>query len=74
MKNVKCLDRNENIQRGMYALYKEFGPVETRRFMSFTHPLKREDSVTRHRKWQDSVDPEEFIKEMRTAYKQTGKK
>ena len=73
MKAVKYLDEKKVIERGVKALHRELGPVEARRFIAMASH-KHEDSVSRHRKWQDSLDPEEFIKEMRAAYKQTGKK
>jgi hypothetical protein len=74
MKQVKCLDKHEVIERGIDALYKELGPVEARRFISFTHPPRREDSVTRHRRWQAGLDRDKFLNEMRLGYSKTRKK
>ena len=74
MKKIKGLDRHEVIERGIGALYKELGPAEARRFISLTHPSHREDSVARHRRWQASLDRDEFFIRMREAYVQARKK
>jgi len=74
MKTVKCLEPHENIERGMIALYKEFGPVETRRFMTFTHPTRREESVKRHRRWQATLNRKDVLDDMRAAYTGARKK
>ena len=68
MRLVKCLDKDEVIERGINALYKEFGPAETRRFMTLTHPKRSDDSVIRHRKRQRTISRNTILKEMRAAY------
>jgi hypothetical protein len=74
MKMVKGMEQSEVIERGVNALYKELGPAGTKRFIALTHPVKREESVARHRKWQARLNKEDFFKEMRDAYKKIGKK
>jgi hypothetical protein len=68
MKMIRGMDNQEVIERGVDALYKELGPAEARRFIALTHPQHRGDSVLKHRKWQASINTDQFIKEMRTAY------
>jgi hypothetical protein len=74
MKIMKGMEQSEVIERGVNALYKELGPAGTKRFIALTHPVKREESVARHRKWQARLKKEDFFKEMREAYKKIGKK
>jgi hypothetical protein len=59
---TKCLDKTEMIERGMNALYKELGPVETRRFITTVHDMPHDDSVKRHRRWQENLDEKAFVK------------
>jgi hypothetical protein len=73
MKTIKYLDEKDVIQRGIDALYKELGPVEARRFLSISRP-KHEDSVIRHRKWQASLNKDEFIKKVLSAHKEQARK
>ena len=67
MKAVKYLDEKKVIERGVKALHRELGPVEARRFIAMASH-KHEDSVSRHRKWQDSLDPEEFVRSIMAEY------
>ena len=69
MKAPKYLDQKTVIERGVKALHRELGPVEARRFIALAKH-KEEDSVTRHRKWQDSLDTEEFIAQIMSDYAQ----
>jgi hypothetical protein len=74
MKMIKGMEQREVIERGVDALYKELGPVEARRFISLTHSRNREDGVARHRKWQASLNKEDFFRERREAHTKAGKK
>lgn len=75
MKVIKYMEENEIVRRGVSALYKELGPMEARRFLTIRRPLQREDSVQRHRKWQASLDKDEFFKQVMKAHReQSGKK
>jgi hypothetical protein len=61
MKGVRQLAENKVIEKGMTALLKEIGPADTIRFLHIS-PQKREESVSRHRKWQKLLDKEKFFK------------
>ena len=74
MKKLKGLEQHEVIERGFGALYKEFGAAETRRFIALTHPARRDDSVARHRRWQASLDKNEFFNRIRKEYKKVAKR
>ena len=74
MKMTRGLEEHQNIEQGIDALYEKFGPAETRRFIALMHPHDREDSVIRHRKWQASLNKEEFLTRMRAAYSKARKK
>jgi len=74
MKMVKCMDRHELLEKGIDVLYKGLGPVEARRFMALAHPLQHDDSVKRHRRWQASLDKDEFLSRIKTAHEKTRKK
>jgi hypothetical protein len=73
MKTIKYMDEKDVIQRGIDALYKELGPVEARRFLSIRRP-PREDSVTRHRKWQAGLNKDEFFKKALSAHRDQARK
>ena len=68
MKAAKYLDEKKLIERGVKALHRELKPVEARRFIAMASH-KREDSVSRHRKWQEGLDEEEFICQIMADYK-----
>jgi hypothetical protein len=74
MKMVKCLDQRELLEKGIDALYKGLGPVEARRFMALTHPAQREDSVKRHRRWQASLEKDEFLARIKANHEKARKK
>ena len=74
MKMVKCLDQHDLLEKGIDVLYKELGPIEARRFMALSHPAKREDSVKRHRRWQASLNKEDFLARIRAAHAKARKK
>lgn len=65
---AKYMDEKKMIERGIKALHRELGPVEARRFIALAS-RKHEDSVTRHRKWQNRLDTEEFITDIMSEYK-----
>lgn len=69
MKTAKYLDKKNVIERGVKALHRELGPVEARRFIAMASH-KHGDSVARHRKWQRSLNAEEFISQIMAEYKE----
>lgn len=73
MKSVKYLEEEDVIRRGINALYKELGPVEARRFLSLGSK-PREDSVTRHRKWQAGLNKDEFFDRVMRAHRVSSRK
>ena len=74
MKMIKGMEQREVIERGVDALYKELGPAEARRFIALTHSRHHEGSVARHRRWQASLNKEDFFREMREAHAKARKK
>jgi len=75
MKMVKCLEQHKLIEKGVDALYKALGPVEARRFIALAQPrMKKEDSVQRHRRYEASLNEEEFLAEMEKAHYKACKK
>ncbi len=68
MKSAKFLDDKKVIERGVMALHKELGPIEASRFIAITG-VKHQDSVGEHRKWQESLNPDIFIKDVLNEYK-----
>jgi hypothetical protein len=67
MKAAKYIDEKNLIERGIKALHHELGPVEARRFLALAS-RKHEDSVTRHRKWQQSLDTDQFVRDIMAEY------
>ena len=63
MKPSEFIDENELYRKAMQLLYKNLGPVEASRFLSVVK-LKRIDSVKRHRQWQETLDKDQFFKEL----------
>ncbi len=55
MKTTRYLSEEELIERGLKALMKALGPVETTRFLSLKRSSRLE-SVRRHRRWQATLD------------------
>jgi hypothetical protein len=54
------LQEDEVVQRAVDALVEALGPIEAARFL--TLPRQRTlDSVTRHHRWQDSLDKDQFF-------------
>lgn len=62
MKTAKYMEEERVIRKGIEALMKELGPVETMRFMNIPRK-KRLESVKRHRQWQKLLNKEEFLDE-----------
>ena len=60
MKAAKSLSNEQVIEKGISALHRAIGPVGTRQFISMARP-KREDSVLRHRKWQEKLQKDDFF-------------
>jgi len=63
MKTQTLLPEEKNIQRGVQALMRALGPVETLRFLTLPR-RRRLESVRRHRKWQASLKQGEFFDEV----------
>lgn len=63
MRNVKYLDEEIVIKRGLEALVKELGPIEAMRFINIPKE-KRLESVKRHRKWQRLLNKDKFFEEI----------
>jgi hypothetical protein len=74
MKMIKGMEQQEILTQGIKALYDKLGPAEARRFIALTQSRNREDSVTRHCKWQEGLDKNEFLSQMRSAYAKARKK
>jgi hypothetical protein len=60
VKALKAMDDDKVIEKGMHALHQALGPTGTRRFITLARP-RGEDSVTRHRKWQEKLDKDVFF-------------
>lgn len=63
MKAIKYMDEEVIIKKGMEALLKELGPVETFRFINMPRE-KRDESVRRHKKWQKLLEKNKFFSEV----------
>ncbi len=71
MRAQALLSEEKNVQRGVEALLKALGPVETVRFL--TLPRRRLESVRRHRKWQATLKPEKFFDEVFGTRRRNGR-
>jgi hypothetical protein len=60
MKNVKYMDEDLVIRKGMDLLMKELGPLEAIRFINIPRETKI-DSVKRHRAWQQKLNKDMFF-------------
>ncbi len=63
MKNLKYLNEEDMLKKGIDILMKELGPVETARFLNLPRD-KRIESVKRHRDWQKSLKKDDFFNEI----------
>jgi len=60
MTTVRYLAEDELIRRAIEVLMTHLGPMETARFLSLPQ-ARRNESVRRHRLWQESLDKEQFF-------------
>jgi len=60
MKTSRYLTEDELIERGLSALTKALGPIETMRFLTLPR-ARRTESVKRHRRWQTTLDRKQFF-------------
>jgi len=60
MTHTKEIPDKELIAKGTEILFKELGYVDTIRYLSMPR-AQREESVKRHRKWQESLDKNIFF-------------
>lgn len=60
MKMLEYLPEDELVQRGLDALMKALGPIETTRFLTLSRGPHLE-SVKRHRQWQAALDQPLFF-------------
>jgi hypothetical protein len=60
MKTARYLTEDELIEKGVEALMKALGPVETARFLNMRR-AGRIESVKRHRRWQVKLDQKKFF-------------
>lgn len=63
MKDHTYLREDEMIRRAVSTLLETLGPVETARFLTLPRQ-RRLDSVTRHRRWQEALDKEQFFNQV----------
>jgi hypothetical protein len=60
---IRNLPEDRLIARGLSALIKELGPVETTRFLTLRRSA-RLDSVKRHRRWQQGLKQNRFFDQL----------
>ena len=60
MKIATFLSDEDLIEKAANILVEKLGEVEATRFFAMSQQ-KREESVSRHRKWQESLDKEKFF-------------
>lgn len=60
MKISQFIEEDELVEQAISVLMEKLGPVETKRFLTLATP-KRVDSVIRHRKWQATLDKNQFF-------------
>ena len=60
MRDHTYLQEDEMVRRAIDALLETLGPIETARFLTLPRE-RRLDSVTRHRRWQDTLDKDRFF-------------
>ena len=63
MKESVIIDDALLVEKVVSILFKEIGPVETGHFFSIPQK-ERNESVKRHRKWQASLNKEQFFGEV----------
>lgn len=62
MTHTKEISDRELMTKGAEILFKELGYVDTIRFLTMPKD-QREESVQRHRNWQNSLDQKKFLDE-----------
>jgi len=60
MKTTRYITDDELIEQAVKALMKTIGPINTTRFLNLKH-TRRIESVSRHRRWQTTLDKKEFF-------------
>jgi hypothetical protein len=60
---VRFLSEKQLIQKALEALLENLGPVETTRFLSLVRE-ERVESVLRHQRWQETLDQDDFFKQV----------
>jgi len=63
MSTTQYLPEEELIDKALSALMNALGPVEAMRFLRLPR-AGRLESVERHRRWQASLDPEQFFNQI----------
>ncbi len=63
MKQTTFLSEEQLIRKAVHVLMDRLGPVETMRFLRLKAG-RRLDSVTRHRRWQQGLDRDSFLREI----------
>jgi len=59
----RVLSKQHTIEKLTRTLVHELGPVETSRFLAIPQQ-RREESVQRHRQWQDGLNQEGFLNDV----------
>lgn len=60
---LKHTDETVLLEKGTKILFKELGYTDALRFLSIPRDV-REESVQRHRKWQDGLEKDAFFDEV----------
>ncbi len=60
MKTTRYITDDELIEQAVKALMKTVGPVNTSRFLNLRR-TRRIESVSRHRRWQATLDKKKFF-------------
>jgi hypothetical protein len=63
MKAMQYLPEENLVEQALAALMKALGPVETMRFLNLPRKSRLE-SVERHRKWQETLNQEDFFNQV----------
>jgi hypothetical protein len=63
MKPTRYLPEEELVERGLEALLDALGPIEAMRFLNLPRPHRLE-SVERHRRWQASLEQDQFYEQV----------
>lgn len=66
MKPSRYLSEEELVRKASDILYEKLGAVEASRFLTMARK-RREESVKRHRQWQETLEKEAFFDEVFTS-------